>query len=99
MKKVKFRWDERYSSTMQPDDMGRWARIGYVGNPKIKEGKYTLFEVAWIKQKEHNNEILFVVSPLFPYKSKYLFNSLDDAKVEIEKEFNWFIGNLKYKYD
>lgn len=97
MKKVKFTWDERYSSTMQPDDMGRWARIAYVGNFGIKEGKITVFEVAWIKQKEHNNEILFVVSPSFPYQSKYVFKTLEEAKESVEKEFNWFINNLKYE--
>jgi hypothetical protein len=40
--KTEIKWDSRYSSTMENDDMGRWARVAYAGkfdNMGFKNGK------------------------------------------------------------
>jgi hypothetical protein len=94
--KVNFIWDSRYSFTMQPDEMGRWARIAYVGKPGFKDIKSTQFEIAWITQKYHEKELLFIIKPNFPFNGKYIAKTLEEAKQIVEEEFEWFINNVKY---
>jgi hypothetical protein len=94
--KVDFIWDERYSFTMQPDDIGRWARIAFVGKPGFKSIKSTQFEIAWIYQNLTKEELLFIIKPQFPFKGKYIAKTLDEAKQIVEEEFEWFINNIKY---
>ena len=47
------RWFPRYSSTMEDDDMGRWARVAYAGkfdNMGFWRGKVCRWEIAWVKK-------------------------------------------------
>lgn len=98
---VKILWDYRYSSTMDDDDMGRWGRVAYAGEISgsgFIGDKVAQFEIAWIKKLNDpkTNKFLnkFVVHPQFPYPNgEYIFDTLEEAKKEVDKNFNWFIKN------
>src|SRR5690554_3438747 len=85
------RWFPRYSSTMDDDDMGRWARVAFAGkfnNMGFWRGKVCRWEIAWVKKLESSKgELKFVVSYLYPSKGKHLFDNLEDAKKEVEQTF------------
>jgi len=103
---VKIEWTSRYSSTMENDKMGRWARVAYAGRfDKIfMRGKPVRWEIAWIKKltdprtgEWHNK--LFVVHPSFPYNGKHTFKTLAAAKRAVNNEFNRFITSCLHKPD
>ncbi len=99
---IQIKWDERYSSTMEDDKQGRWARIAYAGNfnnkvPFTIEGAHDRFEIAWVKKlySTFGNEtkLKFTVSPKFPYSGEFMFETLEEAKSEVENRFRFFIQN------
>ena len=49
-------YQDRYSSTDEPDKMGRWARIGIYNN----------IRVSWISRVETKDKIVFCASCHFP---------------------------------
>jgi hypothetical protein len=92
-------WRPRYSSNMDDDDIGRWARVAYAGFTKdnfpFKDGMVTVWEIAWIKKLKDptTKEPLgrFIISPDFPFKGTHIFVTLEDAQAEVEKHFRHFI--------
>ena len=48
---------ERYSSTDEPDDKGRWARKVLYNNELC---------IGWIKRFEHSEKVMFCLSGFFP---------------------------------
>lgn len=92
----KIQWLPRYSSDMNDDDMGRWARVAYAGKLEgvsFCRGKVCRWEIAWIKKcpVPKTKKIKFVVNPQYPYTGKYSFDTLEDAQNEVEVTFRWFI--------
>jgi|GEM_PF-1595870 len=88
------RWLTRYSSTMENDKQGRWARVAYSGkfdNNGFWRGKCCRWEIAWIKKLIINDEIKFTVNYLYPSNGKFLFDNVAAAKKEVNKTFRWFI--------
>lgn len=88
------RWIPRYSSTMEDDKMGRWARVAYAGkfdNNGFYRGKVCRWEIAWIKKLEIKGELKFTISYLYPSNGKHLSDNLEDAKKEVEQTFRWFM--------
>ena len=103
---VKILWDERYSLTMDNDDIGRWARVAYAGKLKgsgFYKGNVVQYEIAWITKLNDpkTNEFLnkFVVHPNFPYPcAEYVFDTLEEAKKVLHTEFKRFVKNcITYK--
>jgi len=89
-------WVSRYSDTMTSDKQGRWARIAYIGNQDNfgfdeNNRRYQHFEIAWVSKKEINEETHYVVTYRFPDNNKHLFDTLDEAKEEVENSFKQFI--------
>lgn len=92
--KINIQWLPRYSSTMESDSMGRWARVAYAGkfdNIGCYRGKVCRWEIAWIKKIDYKGNSRFTIDYLYPSNGKSLFVNLDDAKKEVEKSFRWFI--------
>jgi len=96
-KPVIIAWLSRYSDTMEDDKQGRWARIAYSGTFNASgfyRNKVSRWEIAWIKRIKHptnENTFLYTVNPDFPFKGSYSHETLEQAQLEVEKEFNWFI--------
>jgi len=95
-KPIEIRWDSRYSDTMEDDWRGRWARIAYAGRltngcVPFYYGKVCYWEIAWIKKVKFKGIVKFTVNPIFPYTGGLVFDTLDEAKKEVEKHFRWFI--------
>jgi len=90
-------WSDRYSSTMEDDKFGRWARIAHIGEPGFKDGMPTIFELAWIKKLDvvvHSQDIhKFEVVFMFPAKGRAVCDTLDEAKNIVEEKFQFFISN------
>lgn len=88
------RWLPRYSSTMEDDDMGRWARVAYAGkfdNMGFYRGKVCHWEIAWVKKLDIKGELKFTINYLYPSNGKHLFDNLEDAQKEVEQTFRWFM--------
>ena len=85
-------WVDRYSSTMEYDHMGRWARIAYIGSGELVDGKVSSFELAWISKLVHDDVLRFCISYKFPNQGKYCFGTLEEAKAEVEDRFNFFLS-------
>ena len=88
------RWLPRYSSTIEDDDMGRWARVAYAGkfdNMGFWRGKVCRWEIAWVKKMDIKGELKFTISYLYPSNGKHLFNDLEAAQKEVEQTFRWFM--------
>ncbi len=92
-------WRPRYSNTMDDDDMERWSRVAYSGKAKgafpLIDGMICEWEIAWIKKIKDpiskKNTGKFVISPNFPYQGTYVFDTEEEAKVDVEKYFRHFI--------
>jgi len=87
-------WLPRYSTTMEDDKVGRWARVAYAGkfeNAGFYRGKVCRWEIAWVKKLETKDGLKFIANYLYPSNGQYVFNNLEDAKKEVEKSFRWFI--------
>lgn len=91
---IDIRWLPRYSSTMEDDEIGRWARVAYAGqfHKHFIKGKPVRWEIAWVKKVENTTK--FVVIYMFPCTGGHLFNSLEEAQSEVEVMFKWFIRNV-----
>ena len=91
-----------YSDTLEPDEMGRWARQIYVGNyPKKgikfnkKYGRWESMRIAWINRVEFKNEndekeLFYSIKYEFPNEGKLSFYDLDEAIEAVKKEFAIF---------
>jgi len=77
----------RYSSTDEPDEMGRWARTAVYKNIRI----------AWITKIVTKDKVVFSVSCHFPTMQNdtanehSVFFSLDEAKDFIKERWEWFL--------
>lgn len=45
-------WEDRYSSSDKPDDMGRWARVGYLLKKRDRDehNPFHRIQIAWINK-------------------------------------------------
>ena len=89
-------WDERYSSSMEDDKFGRWARVAFCGNrTESFADKISWFQIAWIKKHiDHVTnqwEGKFTIKYYIPYDQGHIFNDLESAKLAVEKSINWFV--------
>ena len=88
--KVNIIWSNRYSATMEDDKQGRWARVAYAGTKRnfgTIGKKVALWDIAWIKKCEDK----FTVYNHFPIVTTGVFDTVDQAKAAVEKDFRWFI--------
>ena len=80
---TEWEWNSRYSDTMEPDKIGRWARI-----MKFKEVTF-----AWISRMEINNKIIYSCKLYFPTLKNdtandfKTFSNFDEAKEWCENQF------------
>lgn len=96
---MKLRWDKRYSSTMENDKMGRWARIAYAGRRKFVNGSYSSFEIAWICKHEYEGVVRFYIQSRFPTNGgfKNIHDTIEEAMKHTEEYFQFFIKEMSYK--
>ena len=91
-----------YSDTLEPDEMGRWARQVHVAN-FTKKGvkfnkKYLRWEslrIAWIsrveiKERDGTVKIIYPINYEFPNQGKLSFGDPEQAIEEVKKEFAIF---------
>jgi hypothetical protein len=84
-------WRTRYLKTDSPDEMNRWARIGY----------YKGLLIFWICRVEVKDRIGFSISPYFPSNGSdcplnhHLKYSIKEAKEWAENEFRLFLNKLE----
>lgn len=90
---TKIEWENRYSNTMEDDDMGRWARIAYAGNftSNFIDGKPTVFQIAWISKLIVKAKTMYVIKANFPFSGKYAYDTIKYAQNRVESEFNFFL--------
>lgn len=90
---IKVIWEDSYSSTMEDDEFGRWARIAHAGDKKIwnKKEELCFWQIASIGKLIFEDKIKFTINCVFPYSGKYVFDTLENAKKTIEKNFSYFI--------
>ncbi len=86
-------WADRYSSTMENDEQGRWARVGLAGKNINNRINVDIFQIAWI-EKYHNSDF-FYIKYYYPYNGKHLFSTLEEAKTNVEVSFKHFINCCK----
>ncbi len=91
-------WRPRYSSDMEDDEMGRWARVAYAGKTDgafpLIDGMICQWEIAWVKKmKDPTKEKFykFVISPNFPFQGDYVYDTLEEAQTNLDKYFRHFI--------
>lgn len=88
------RWLPRYSSNMEDDDMGRWARVAYAGkfdNIGFYKGKVCRWEIAWVSKLIVKGDLYFAISYKYPNNGETIFKNLEAAQKEVEQTFRWFI--------
>jgi len=84
-------YSNRYSSTDQPDKMGRWARTASYNNIRI----------AWITRLEVKGEVAFFVTCHFPTmqndtaNESESFESLEEAKGFVKERWEWFLNSVQ----
>lgn len=84
-------YKNRYSQTVQPDEMGRWARLAVYKNIRI----------AWISKHLAIGGYVFSVTCHFPTMQNdtanehKVFNSLDEAKDFVKERWEWFVNKVK----
>lgn len=92
---VKF--SNRYSSTNEPDEMGRWAIVAYAGrfNGTAKIGFYKRkicrWEIAWIKKLSKNK---YCIHFKFPNNTETVFNTIPECKTAIKQAFTHFVKTV-----
>jgi len=93
-----------YSKTLEDDKHGRWCiRVDCGNSEKMfgKDGNCLLFEIASISKLKDSIENVwyskkFVINYNYPYNNgKYIFDSVEECKEEIEKSFKIFINSCK----
>lgn len=86
----RLKWEPRYSTTDQPDDSGRWARICY----------YNGLQIGWINRVDNEGTVIFSYKTTFPVSGndlaigtgfKYTFQ---EAKDELEKMWSKFLQKI-----
>ena len=84
-------WTERYSGNDKPDDLGRWARVGYLEHKSKDFVKRT--EIAWIKKvKEKYCAYVYLGSGKF----SNIHNKEEQAKKYCEQVINDFKENYMF---
>jgi hypothetical protein len=83
-KDCKIQWDKRYSKTDYPDDLGRWARVGYL-NSNLDSIR---IEIAWIKK--HLDCYISYVNIGIGVYFKNNIKTLEEAKMFCEISLNDF---------
>lgn len=85
------RYTNRYSSTDEFDDKGRWARVAY----------FKRIQIAWISKLKVKDKEVYSVRLHFPTlgndtatDSKILY-SLEEAKMWLEERWKWFTNEVK----
>jgi hypothetical protein len=94
MKKTKIYWENRYSQTMENDQFDRWARVAWAGKLNALgfwKHKVCRWQIAWIEKRVFKDEHFFFISYFFPSNGSFKTQTLDEAKIEVEKSFDWFI--------
>lgn len=84
---------DRYSSTDELDDKGRWARIAIFRD----------IQIAWISKHkdEFEDGFIYFVDNKFPTmyndsaRECKVFKTLKDAKEFVFDKWNWFVDNVK----
>jgi hypothetical protein len=83
---------QRYSSTDEPDEMGRWARIL----------DFKRLTIAWISRLENKKgKVIFTIHCYFPCNfsdnpnGHFITNTYEDALKLAKKEWNKFRKNIK----
>jgi hypothetical protein len=81
-------WTNRYSQTDEMDDLGRWARVGYLEHKSNNLLKRV--EIAWIKKHE---DIFLCYVYLGSGKFNKEINNIEDAKQYCEDAINDFYND------
>jgi|SRR5665647_321206 len=87
---VEIKWVNRYSDTMEDDKQGRWARVAYAGRFNgfgFYRKKVSCWDIAWVKKCQDK----FTVHTHFPIVTTGVFDTVEQAKAAVEKDFRWFI--------
>ena len=87
---VEIKWVNRYSSTMEDDKQGRWARVAYAGRFNgfgFYRKKVSLWEIARVKKCMDK----FTVHSQGPTVMVGIYDTVEQAKEAAEKDFRWFI--------
>jgi hypothetical protein len=82
---IKIVWTDRYSGTDKPDDLGRWARVGYLEH-KNKD-PFKNCQIAWIN-KLNGKFITYVYIGSGQFRND--FTELEQAKEYCLKTVNDF---------
>ncbi|MCA6372249.1 MAG: hypothetical protein IM631_12790 [Cytophagales bacterium] len=88
------KWTNRYSKTMEDDEVGRWARVAFAGKSEnfgFFRGKVCRWEIAWIKKLKTKKQNRFQVIYNYPSNGKLVFDDVESAKAEVKKTFSWFV--------
>jgi hypothetical protein len=98
--KAKIYWHDEYSHTDEPDNIGRWARSGYAGNPRcFVKGKVSYFPIAWIGYVTGDQGRKYSVTLHFGQIGGCgCFDTLKEAKKSVENDFNWFLKCVRPKF-
>ena len=79
------RWTDRYSGTDKPDDLGRWARVGYLSHKSNDAMKQ--IQIAWInKLKGKYITYVYIGSGQFSNN----FDNINEAKEYCQQAVNDF---------
>jgi hypothetical protein len=87
---MKIEYRERYSSTNEPDEMGRWSRSAI----------YKGILIAWISRHENELGVKYLASLEFPTKATdcpseaTCFDTYEEAQSFVKKRFIWFRNKL-----
>jgi len=89
--KVKIKWTERYSGTDKPDNLGRWARVGYLDHKT--NDPFKMCQIAWINKL---NDKFFAYVYIGSGQFKNDFTNIEQAKEYCEKQVaNFYEDYLK----
>lgn len=85
-------WTNRYSQTDESDDLGRWARVGYLEN-KTKD-PMRMFQIAWINKVEIKGVQKFLAD-LHIGSTKFYktLDTIDEAKEYCQENLNKFYND------
>jgi hypothetical protein len=87
---IKIEYENRYSSTEEFDDFGRWARLA----------NFNGVTIAWINKIQCKDEFAFSISCHFPTKygatanEHKICDTLVESKEFIKERWEWFNNNV-----
>lgn len=55
---MKIQWESRYSKTDDPDNSGRWARVGWLSHKS--NDPFKAINIAWIQKYKSANDVDYV---------------------------------------